>query len=121
MKNWTICSLASGPCGSVYEPLALPPDQTAIDPFTYTIVDAVGATSTTSLDITVSGGIVPPYINTSTHNFVTPSEPGQLVFINGFTYLRMVYASALSFVLFAILFVITIVLVRLHTRWVHYA
>ena len=43
------------------------------------------------------------------------------IFLNGFTYLRMGYASALSFVLFAILFVITIVQVRLQTRWVHYA
>jgi len=43
------------------------------------------------------------------------------IFQNGFTYLRMGYASAMSFVLFAILFVITIVQVRLQTRWVHYA
>lgn len=43
------------------------------------------------------------------------------IFLNGFTYLRMGYASALSFVLFAILFVITIIQVRLQTRWVHYA
>jgi multiple sugar transport system permease protein len=43
------------------------------------------------------------------------------IFLNGFTYLRMGYASALSFVLFAILFVITILQVRLQTRWVHYA
>jgi multiple sugar transport system permease protein len=43
------------------------------------------------------------------------------IFQNGFTWLRMGYASALSFVLFAILFVITIVQVRLQRRWVHYA
>lgn len=43
------------------------------------------------------------------------------IFLNGFTYLRMGYASALSFVLFAMLFVITIIQVRLQTRWVHYA
>lgn len=43
------------------------------------------------------------------------------IFLNGFTYLRMGYASALSFVLFAILFVITIIQVRMQTRWVHYA
>jgi len=43
------------------------------------------------------------------------------IFQNGFTYLRMGYASALSFVLFAILFIITIVQVRLQRRWVHYA
>jgi multiple sugar transport system permease protein len=43
------------------------------------------------------------------------------IFLNGFTYLRMGYASALSFVLFAILFVITIVQVNLQRKWVHYA
>ena len=43
------------------------------------------------------------------------------IFLNGFTYLRMGYASAMSFILFAILFLITIVQVRLQTRWVHYA
>jgi multiple sugar transport system permease protein len=43
------------------------------------------------------------------------------IFLNGFTYLRMGYASAMSFILFAILFVITIVQVRIQTRWVHYA
>ena len=43
------------------------------------------------------------------------------IFQNGFTFLRMGYASAMSFVLFAILFAITIVQVRLQTRWVHYA
>ncbi len=43
------------------------------------------------------------------------------IFLNGFTYLRMGYASAQSFVLFAILFAITLVQVRLQTRWVHYA
>ena len=43
------------------------------------------------------------------------------IFLNGFTYLRMGYASALSFVLFAILFLITIVQVNLQRKWVHYA
>jgi multiple sugar transport system permease protein len=43
------------------------------------------------------------------------------IFLNGFTYLRMGYASAQSFVLFAMLFAITIVQVRLQYRWVHYA
>jgi Ca2+-binding RTX toxin-like protein len=51
------------------------------------MADALGATSSTTLDITVSGGISPPYINTiSEHNFVTPSVAGDLVFINGFSY-----------------------------------
>lgn len=43
------------------------------------------------------------------------------IFQNGFTWLRMGYASAISFVLFAILLAITVVQVRLQTRWVHYA
>jgi len=43
------------------------------------------------------------------------------IFLNGFTYLRMGYASAQSFILFAILFAITLVQVRLQRRWVHYA
>jgi multiple sugar transport system permease protein len=43
------------------------------------------------------------------------------IFLNGFTYLRMGYASAQSFILFAILFVITLVQVRMQRRWVHYA
>jgi len=43
------------------------------------------------------------------------------IFQNGFTFLRMGYASAMSFVMFAILFAVTIVQVRMQTRWVHYA
>lgn len=38
----------------------------------------------------------------------------------GFTYLRMGYASALSWVLFMILFVLTLIQLRLQKRWVHY-
>ncbi len=65
----------------------LPADVTANDAFTYTMQDAAGATSVSTLNITVSGGIHPPSFNTiSTHNFVTPNEPGNLVFINGFSY-----------------------------------
>ena len=65
----------------------LPADATANDAFTYTMQDAAGATSVSTLNIAVSGGIDPPYFNTiSSHNFVTPSEPGNLVFINGFSY-----------------------------------
>ena len=71
--SWTYTLDPSDP-----DTIALPPDQTAVDSFTYTMRDALGATSSTTLDITVSGGISPPYINTiSTHNFVTPSEPGR--------------------------------------------
>ena len=49
--------------------------------------DAHGATSSTTLSITVTGGVDPPYINTiTTHRFATPQEPGDLSFINGFSY-----------------------------------
>jgi VCBS repeat-containing protein len=66
---------------------ALAQHQTAVDTFSYTMSDAHGATSSTDLNVTVTGGNDPPYINTSsTHRFVTPSEPGDLVFINGFSY-----------------------------------
>ena len=39
---------------------------------------------------------------------------------NAFRYNRMGYASAMSWVLFAIIFVITFVQLRLQNRWVHY-
>ena len=72
--HWTYTLDASDP-----DTIALPPDQTAVDSFSYTMADALGATSSTTLDITVSGGISPPYINTiSEHNFVTPSVAGDL-------------------------------------------
>jgi VCBS repeat-containing protein len=66
---------------------ALTQNQTAVDPFSYTMSDAHGATSSTTLGVTVTGGDDPPYINTiSTHRFATPSQSGDLVIINGFTY-----------------------------------
>jgi VCBS repeat-containing protein len=65
---------------------ALAQGQTAVDTFSYTMSDAHGAASSTTLNVTVTGGNDPPYINTSAHRFVTPSEPGDLVFINGFSY-----------------------------------
>jgi VCBS repeat-containing protein len=65
----------------------LPADVTANDQFTYTMQDAAGATSVSTLNITVSGGLHPPSFNTiGTHNFITTSEPGNLVFINGISY-----------------------------------
>jgi VCBS repeat-containing protein len=66
---------------------ALALGQTAVDAFSYTMSDSQGATSSTTLDVTVTGGNDPPYIITSSpHRFVTPSEPGDLVFINGFSF-----------------------------------
>ena len=88
----TLTLLADGSWNYTLDPsdpdvIALPPDQTAVDSFTYTMRDTLGATSSTTLDITVSGGVSLPYINTiSTHDFATPSEPGDIVFINGFSW-----------------------------------
>jgi multiple sugar transport system permease protein len=42
------------------------------------------------------------------------------IFLTGFTYLRMGYASALSFVFLALILAITIIQVRLQSQWVHY-
>jgi multiple sugar transport system permease protein len=42
------------------------------------------------------------------------------IFLTGFTYLRMGYASALSFVVLALVLAITVVQVRWQYRWVHY-
>lgn len=42
------------------------------------------------------------------------------IFLTGFTYLRMGYASAISFVFLAIVLAVTVVQVRLQYRWVHY-
>ena len=79
----TLTLLADGSWTYTLDPIRsrhvilLPPDQTAVDSFTYTMRDTLGATSSTTLDITVSGGVSLPYFNTiSTHDFATPSEPG---------------------------------------------
>jgi VCBS repeat-containing protein len=67
--------------------ILLSPTDTAVDSFTYTMSDGLGATASTTLNVTVTGGADPPYINTTTtHRFATPSEPGDLTFINGFSY-----------------------------------
>jgi len=42
------------------------------------------------------------------------------IFLTGFTYLRMGYASALSFVFLLLILIITAFQLRLQTRWVHY-
>jgi len=42
------------------------------------------------------------------------------IFLTGFTYLRMGYASALSFVFLALILAVTVVQVRLQSQWVHY-
>jgi Ca2+-binding RTX toxin-like protein len=49
--------------------------------------DANGATASTTLSITITGGVDPPYINTSIlHPFSSPPGAGDLAFINGFSY-----------------------------------
>lgn len=42
------------------------------------------------------------------------------IFANAFQYGKMGYASAMSWVLFALVFVVTVVQMRLQRRWVHY-
>lgn len=42
------------------------------------------------------------------------------IFQNGFEYFKMGYASAIAWVLFAVLFVLTVVQMRLQRQWVHY-
>jgi multiple sugar transport system permease protein len=44
----------------------------------------------------------------------------QQIVQNAFSYSRMGYAAAMSWVLFAIILVITVVQLRLQKRWVHY-
>ncbi len=43
------------------------------------------------------------------------------IYTNAFVFTRMGYASAMALVLFVIIFVITLVQLRLQRRWVHYA
>jgi multiple sugar transport system permease protein len=42
------------------------------------------------------------------------------LFVNGFTYFKMGYASALAWVIFAIILLLTVTQLRLSKRWVHY-
>jgi len=44
----------------------------------------------------------------------------QLIVNNAFRYQRMGYAATLSWVLFAVIFAITVVQLRLQKRWVYY-
>jgi multiple sugar transport system permease protein len=44
----------------------------------------------------------------------------QQIVQNAFSYSRMGYAAAMSWVLFAIIMVITVAQLRLQKRWVHY-
>jgi VCBS repeat-containing protein len=67
--------------------LLLAATDSAVDSFSYTMTDANGATSSATLNVTVTGGDDPPYINTSSiHRFATPSQVGDIVFVNGFSY-----------------------------------
>ena len=43
-----------------------------------------------------------------------------LIFIQGFQWFRMGYASALAYILFAIILAVTLLQLRLEKRWVHY-
>jgi len=43
------------------------------------------------------------------------------IFFSGFQWFRMGYASALAYMLFAIILILTLLQVRLEKRWVHYS
>jgi len=43
-----------------------------------------------------------------------------LIYLNGFSYFKMGFASAIAWVLFAIVFVLTMIQLRYARRWVHY-
>jgi multiple sugar transport system permease protein len=42
------------------------------------------------------------------------------IYQNGFEFFRMGYASAIAWVLFALIFLLTLAQMRLQGRWVHY-
>jgi ABC-type sugar transport system permease subunit len=46
--------------------------------------------------------------------------PVLLLFNNGFTYFKMGYASALAWIIFAIILCLALVQLKLAPRWVHY-
>jgi multiple sugar transport system permease protein len=43
-----------------------------------------------------------------------------LIYLNGFSYFKMGFASAIAWVLFAVVFVLTMIQLRYARRWVHY-
>ncbi len=43
-----------------------------------------------------------------------------MIFLRGFQDFRMGYASAIAYVLFAIVLIVTLIQWRLQRRWVHY-
>jgi multiple sugar transport system permease protein len=43
-----------------------------------------------------------------------------LIFLNGFTYFKMGLASSMAWVLFAVVFVLTLLQLRSANQWVHY-
>lgn len=43
-----------------------------------------------------------------------------LIYLNGFSYFKMGFASAIVWVLFAVVFVLTLVQLRYARHWVHY-
>jgi multiple sugar transport system permease protein len=46
--------------------------------------------------------------------------PVVLLFQNAFQYFKMGYASALAWILFVVILIITLIQLKLSTRWVHY-
>jgi multiple sugar transport system permease protein len=42
------------------------------------------------------------------------------LFTNGFTYFKMGYASALAWIIFAIILALTIIQLKVAPKWVHY-
>lgn len=91
--------------------------------FLHITVPLISPTTFFLLVITIIGGFqvfVPMYIMTQGGpNYSTISIVEHL-FNNGFTYLHMGLASAMAYVLFAIVFVFTLIQLRLQDRWVHY-
>lgn len=48
------------------------------------------------------------------------ATPVYLLFVNGFTYFRMGYASALAWIIFIVILLITLVQFKVAPKWVHY-
>ncbi len=62
--------------------------------------------------------VMVPWSETMTQYRIDPAEVDNLV--NAFQYLRMGYASAMAWILFVIILLLTMVQLKLAPRWVHY-
>ena len=64
------------------------------------------------------------YVMKPTDSATGPGEsllvPVYHLFVNGFAYFKMGYASALAWTIFAIILILTLVQFRLAKSWVHY-